>query len=149
IQTIGRAARHLHGKVLLYGDVVTDSIRDAVAETRRRRERQEAYNTEHGITPRSVIREIHEHLQMLPDMGDAAADARALLVAEAALESGEQDLDELRKEMDAAAASLEFERAALLRDRIRDLEAGGPKPATVSARKSGEVKKGRARSPRT
>jgi excinuclease ABC subunit B len=124
IQTIGRAARHLHGKVLLYGDVVTDSLRDAMAETRRRRERQEAYNTEHGITPRSVVREIHEHLQMLPDMGDAAADARALLVAEAALEYGTEDLGKLRREMEAAAEALEFERAALLRDRIRDLEAG-------------------------
>jgi hypothetical protein len=61
---------------------------------------------------------------MLPDMGDAAADARALLVAEAALEYGTEDLGKLRREMEAAAEALEFERAALLRDRIRDLEAG-------------------------
>jgi excinuclease ABC subunit B len=124
IQTIGRAARHLRGKVLLYGDVVTDSLRDAMAETRRRRERQEAYNIEHGITPRSIVREIHGDLQMLPDMGDAAADARALLVAEAALEYGAENLDDLRREMEAAAEALEFERAALLRDRIRELEQG-------------------------
>jgi excinuclease ABC subunit B len=124
IQTIGRAARHLRGKVLLYGDVVTDSLRDAMEETRRRRTRQEAYNTEHGITPKSIIREIHGDLQMLPDMGDEAADARALLVAEQALEYGTENLDELRREMNAAAGALEFERAAFLRDRIQELESG-------------------------
>src|SRR5690606_8898366 len=124
----GRAARHLHGKVLLYGDVVTDSLRDAIAETRRRREKQEAYNRKHGITPRSVVREIHEHLQMapdFPDLGDPAEDLRALRVAEAALEYGTEDLGELRREMEAAAEALEFERAALLRDRIRQLEGDG------------------------
>jgi len=124
IQTIGRAARHLRGKVLLYGDVVTDSLRDAMAETRRRRERQEAYNVEHGITPQSIIREIHGDLQMLPDMGDAAADARALLLAEQVQEYGTENLDEMRREMAAAAEVLDFERAAFLRDRIQVIENG-------------------------
>src|SRR5690606_23467275 len=124
IQTIGRAARHLNGKVLLYGDVVTDSLRDAMAETRRRRERQEAFNREHGITPRSIQREIHEQLQMLPDTGEAAADLRALLVAEQALEYGSENLEELRREMAAAAEAMEYERAAFLRDRIREIESG-------------------------
>jgi excinuclease ABC subunit B len=152
IQTIGRAARHLRGKVLLYGDVVTDSLRDAMAETRRRRERQEAYNIEHGITPQSIIREIHGDLQMLPDMGDAAADARALALAEQALDYGTENIGDLRREMDAAAASLDFERAAFLRDRIRDLEGGLAEPSTKKMAKTtngtGTVKKQTARNRR-
>src|SRR5690606_4128572 len=75
--------------------------------------------------PQSVVREIHGDLQMLPDMGDAAADARALALAEQALEYGSENIDDLRREMDAAAAALEFERAAFLRDRIQELEGGG------------------------
>jgi excinuclease ABC subunit B len=142
----------LRGKVLLYGDVVTDSLRDAMAETRRRRERQEAYNIEHGITPQSIIREIHGDLQMLPDMGDAAADARALALAEQALDYGTENIGDLRREMDAAAASLDFERAAFLRDRIRDLEGGQAEPSTKKMAKTtngtGTVKKQTARNRR-
>ncbi len=153
IQTIGRAARHVRGKVLLYGDVVTDSLRDAMAETSRRRGVQEAYNTEHGITPQSIIREIHGDLQMIPDMGDAAADARALLLAEQTQEYGSKNLSELRREMEVAAAALEFERAAMLRDRIQEFEGedgGGigsenaEKKMETSRKRAGNVKKSQA-----
>ncbi len=149
IQTIGRAARHLRGKVLLYGDVVTDSLRDAMAETRRRREKQEAWNVEHGIVPRSITREIHEHLQMLPDAGDAEADLRALLVAEQELEYGVEDLEDLRSEMAAAADSLEFERAAMLRDRIAELESrGNPSSGRKKGENTTKPKKASAKTPR-
>jgi excinuclease ABC subunit B len=135
IQTIGRAARNVQGKVILYGDVITDSIRLAMEDTRNRRERQTAYNREHGITPQSIIREIHGDLQMLPDMGDEAADLRALMVAEQALEYGTESLAELRREMEAAAAALEFERAAMLRDRIQELETGNSPDSAGPTRK--------------
>ncbi|HAO99605.1 MAG TPA: excinuclease ABC subunit UvrB, partial [Fibrobacteres bacterium] len=123
IQTIGRAARNAHGKVLLYADNMTDSMRYAMGETAKRREKQEAYNVEHGITPRSVSREIHDYLQITPE--EEAEDIRSLRVAEQALEYGTEDIGELRREMAAAADALEFEHAALLRDRIRELEEGG------------------------
>lgn len=121
IQTIGRAARHLHGKVLLYADVMTDSMRFAIGETQKRRARQQAFNEAHGITPRSVKREIHSGLQMLPDT-EALEDMRLLRVAEEDMAYGVEDLATLRKEMQAAAKQLDFERAALLRDRIQALQ---------------------------
>ncbi len=123
IQTIGRAARNVQGKVLLYADRVTDSMRYAMEETRKRREKQAEYNSEHGITPTTISREIHAHLQIAPE--DEAEDMRDLLVAEEALEYTVGDLGKLRKEMQQAADALEFERAALLRDRIQELENGG------------------------
>jgi excinuclease ABC subunit B len=121
IQTIGRAARHLHGRVLLYADNMTDSMRYAISETQKRRAKQQAHNEAHGITPRSVRREIHAGLQMLPEM-EALEDMRLLRVAEQDLAYGPDDIDTLRKEMQTAAKQLDFERAALLRDRIKTLE---------------------------
>jgi excinuclease ABC subunit B len=123
IQTIGRAARNVNGKVILYGDVITDSIRLAMADTAARRARQIAYNEEHGITPASIRREIHGQLQMAPD-AEAMEDIRSLLVAEEELEYGADKLDDLRREMEIAANALEFERAALLRDKIQQIESG-------------------------
>jgi excinuclease ABC subunit B len=116
IQTMGRAARNLHGRVILYADQVTDAIRQAVEESERRRNIQEEYNRIHGITPRSIQKAItgmHE-LEPLP------------LDREAAGLKGEEDLEQtlarLEREMFAAAEVLEFERAAEIRDRIRDLK---------------------------
>jgi excinuclease ABC subunit B len=120
IQTIGRASRNVSGKVLLYADRITDSMRYAMSETHKRRKRQEAYNLEHGITPTTILREIHNHLQIAPEEG--AKDLHDMLVAEQSLEYGVEDLKQLRREMQQASAALEFEHAALLRDRIRDLE---------------------------
>ncbi len=121
IQTVGRAARNVNGRALMYADVVTDSMRYAISETDRRREIQEAYNTEHGITPASIIKSIDEVLSSVyerdyvtvPDADDA----------EVFRTQGELDarLAELQAEMKAAAANLEFERAASLRDRVKQL----------------------------
>ncbi|MCD6024481.1 MAG: uvrB [Fibrobacteria bacterium] len=130
IQTIGRAARNVQGKVILYGDVVTDSIRLAMDDTAKRRARQLAYNTEHGITPTTIRREIHGQLQMFPDL-EEQKDLRSLLVAEQELEYGAENLEQLRREMIAAADAMEFERAALLRDKIAEIEGGRGKKGTT------------------
>jgi len=119
IQTIGRAARHLHGQVLLYADNITDSMRYAMTETEKRRLKQDAFNQAHGISPRSIQRAIHQSLQLAPE---ALEDYKSLRVAEQDLAYGREDLPTLRKEMQNAAKELDFERAALLRDRINQLE---------------------------
>ncbi len=122
IQTIGRAARHLHGRAILYADHETDSMKHALEETRRRRERQVAYNAEHGITPRSVAKAIRELDPMLIDARRDTATVDAF-AKEAPLTELPKLLASLRAEMASAAAALEFEKAATLRDRIRELEA--------------------------
>jgi excinuclease ABC subunit B len=132
IQTIGRAARNLNGRVLLYADQMTDSMRYAITETENRRRKQAESNQRTGMVPRSVKREIHKHLQLVPD-ADYSIDLKALLVAEeeAAYEADAKgkpraalpaDVEALRKQMRDAAANLEYEKAAHLRDRIRALE---------------------------
>jgi excinuclease ABC subunit B len=132
IQTIGRAARNVNGRVLLYADAVTDSMRKALDETDRRRELQRRYNEEHGITPQTVKRNI-------TDLGMAVYEADYVTVPIAADEGAEYQPEqvpkivaELEREMEKAAEALEFERAAQLRDRIialKDLELGLPRKA--------------------
>jgi excinuclease ABC subunit B len=119
IQTAGRAARHLHGRVLFYADQLTDSIRRTLHETERRRAKQDAYNREHGIEPRTILKEIHSPLVQMSnlDYHDGQA-GRLLEVAEGALGG---DIKTLEKQMRAAAKRLEFEQAAALRDRIKEL----------------------------
>ncbi|MBS0208332.1 MAG: excinuclease ABC subunit UvrB [Planctomycetes bacterium] len=126
MQTIGRAARNVNAKVLLYGDKVTESMRKAIEETRRRRAVQEAYNQEHGITPETIKKSIREGIESA-----AAAHAQA----NAAVGHGdevqyitEEYLNELEAEMLAAADQLEFERAAALRDRIERMRDSLGKP---------------------
>jgi excinuclease ABC subunit B len=123
VQTIGRAARNLNGRVLLYADSRTESIRKALDETDRRREKQRAYNEEHGITPQSVKRNI-------TDLHMAVVEADYLTVPMAAEDGAEYDpsqipriVEELEAEMRRASEALEFERAAGLRDRILGLKA--------------------------
>jgi len=122
IQTMGRAARHVEGRVIMYADHVTDAMQAAMDEAERRRAKQIAYNEEHGITPRSVQKAIRDTIRSEEDAREVA---RRLIPAAAAEEVGEEDLAEiiaaLESEMQAAAANLEFERAAHLRDEIREL----------------------------
>ena len=122
IQTAGRAARNLNGRVVMYADTVTDSMQAALTEMARRRERQEAYNREHGITPASVSKDIDGVLSSVYERDYAAVPATE--PARPAFRT-QAELDEriaaLQGEMRAAAANLEFERAAALRDQVRDL----------------------------
>ena len=119
IQTIGRAARNVNAKVILYGDKVTESMRLAIEETRRRREVQEKYNREHGITPETVKKHIRAGIESAVA---AHREANAAVGREDESEYiTEEFLNELEAEMLAAAENLEFERAAALRDRITQL----------------------------
>jgi len=120
IQTAGRAARHLNGEVILYADVMTDSIKKFLAVTEYRRKRQLAYNAEHGITPRSVKRAVEESLSTVAHQSDNKAVA-VLRDAGADFDVTET-IRELEEEMLAAANNLEFEKAALLRDQIKELK---------------------------
>jgi excinuclease ABC subunit B len=119
IQTAGRAARHLNGEVILYADVMTDSIKKFLAVTNYRREKQIAYNVEHNITPRSVVRAVEESLATYE------SDRKE---ADMVLREGSTDIDitstiqELENEMLKAAEDLKFEKAALLRDQIKELK---------------------------
>jgi excinuclease ABC subunit B len=127
IQTAGRAARHLNGEVILYADVMTQSIQKFLAVTEKRRERQLAYNREHNITPRSVVRAVEESLAVQEEQREAATGL---------LRETKTDLDvtetirELEGEMLKAAEDLQFEKAALLRDQIKELKrlVSGEKP---------------------
>jgi excinuclease ABC subunit B len=119
IQTAGRAARHMNGRVILYADRQTQSIQKFLAVSRYRRERQLAYNKEHGITPRSVQRAIEDGLSSQP----AGREAVAMAVHESVAQLDySETLRELEGEMIEAANQLQFEKAALLRDQIRELK---------------------------
>jgi len=125
IQTIGRAARNLHGRVLLYADKETESIKLAVGETLRRRAVQRAYNEAHGIVPRSASRAIMEMAiaEPLPQKGRRSSQIAGIDLKKIDdLGSLRAAIDKLRSEMKQAAADLEFERAAALRDKARELE---------------------------
>ncbi|MGN6553880.1 MAG: excinuclease ABC subunit UvrB [Verrucomicrobiota bacterium] len=135
IQTAGRAARHLNGEVILYADVMTQSIQKFLAVSEYRRKRQVAYNLEHNITPRSVSRAVEESLSTYKETHNQA---------QSVLNEAGVDIDfattiqELEQEMLAAANNLEFEKAALMRDQIRELKramSGEPptKPSPASA----------------
>ena len=138
IQTAGRAARHLNGLVILYADKITDSIRNLIAISKARREKQLAYNKEHGITPRSVVRAVQESLGNMLKARQLAAN----VVKEATRDMDVmQVLQELESEMLAASASMHYEKAALLRDQIMELKTQAglskiePKLKTVAYRK--------------
>ena len=118
IQTIGRAARHVEGKVIMYADAVTESMAKAIGETRRRRELQVAYNKEHNIEPRSVRKEVRDILSMVGATEETQADIRReKLPRDVAMRMA----SELEKKMREYAANLEFEKAAALRDELIEL----------------------------
>jgi excinuclease ABC subunit B len=142
IQTAGRAARNLDGEVILYADVMTQSIQKFLAVSEYRRQRQLAYNKEHNITPRSVVRAVEESLS---SHKETSAQATAVLKEAGVDLDLTETIKELEEEMLAAANNLEFEKAALLRDQVRELKRAmdgtAPKPGsrpaqTVSYKKS-------------
>jgi excinuclease ABC subunit B len=120
IQTIGRVARNVFGRVIMYADVTTDSMKRAISENNRRRALQLAHNERHGITPQTIVKPIEELVERRrPEL--AADEEPALSVAPEELE---ETIAGLQAEMQRAARGLEFERAALIRDMIRSLEEG-------------------------
>jgi len=127
IQTIGRAARHLNGTAILYADRITDSMQRAIGETERRRAKQIAFNTEHGITPRGVVKRIKD---IIDGVYDADATRQELKAAQTAAEYKVMDeksltkrVKKIEKDMQDAAKNLEFEKAAELRDQLKELKA--------------------------
>jgi excinuclease ABC subunit B len=122
IQTSGRAARNVTGRVIMYADTVTNSMRIALSETERRRKLQEAYNTEHGITPASIVKaiddaslSIYQHDYSTP----MVMEDRETYLSPDEIESR---IEQLQAQMRQAAANLDFERAATIRDRIKSLK---------------------------
>ncbi|MBX3486830.1 MAG: excinuclease ABC subunit UvrB [Candidatus Paracaedibacteraceae bacterium] len=122
IQTIGRAARNVNGRVILYADRVTKSMQEALTETNRRRERQQAYNATHGITPESVKKSIKDVLQSVYESDHLTVEIDNETV-ELTGKRLDNHLKNLEKRMREAAANLEFEEAARLRDELKRIEA--------------------------
>lgn len=148
IQTIGRAARNVNGKVIMFADRITDSMQHAIEETNRRREIQMAYNEEHGITPKTVAKAI---LDISPASGNrdyyavSKAPQEIDITSAAADELDVLELAEaLRQQMFAAAEALEFERAARLRDQLKELRA--KHGDILSSSRDGKKKKKKKRS---
>jgi excinuclease ABC subunit B len=157
IQTIGRAARNVDGRVILYADKITGSMERAMGETSRRRERQQAYNAEHGITPATVRSRIADIVGDVAEQDYMTVDTGVVDADQLVGHNLRATIAEVEKKMRAAAADLEFEEAARLRDELRRLEsldleiptaapARRPSPSTaagtVGAKKA---KKGRRR----
>ena len=117
IQTIGRAARNSEGKVIMYADCVTDSMEKAITETERRRKKQMKYNEEHGIVPRTIIKKVSDIIEISTKTEEKLRNKTKMSRAER-----EKLIAQLTKEMKAAAKLLEFEHAAYLRDRIKELQ---------------------------
>jgi excinuclease ABC subunit B len=141
VQTIGRAARNVEGRVILYADVITPSMKFAMDETDRRRRIQTAFNEEHGITPQSIKKAVRSTLLMTTKVEDAGDEYTA--------EEKAARIKLLMDEMRAAARELEFEHAAKLRDEIKKLNgeealerASKPKPGTIGSKRRN---KGRSR----
>ena len=123
IQTIGRAARNVNGRVIMYADRVTDSMKRALDETNRRRAKQVKYNTDNGIMPISIHKEIHQLTEMMSAKAVGEAKGQYKTAADG-MPHGElrKIVEEVEKQMKEAAKNLEFERAAALRDELYDLK---------------------------
>ena len=127
IQTVGRAARHLSGRAILYADRVTGSMERALSEMNRRRETQLAYNTEHGITPRSIVKSVGD-IRFVTRVADARVGRPVANAVRRPADAGERDalIRLLEQQMQAAAEELDFELAAVLRDQLLELKADAP-----------------------
>ena len=145
MQTIGRSARNVDARVILYADTITESMKQAIDETSRRRELQLAYNTEHGITPETIRKEIRSGIEA---ESQARAKAHAA-VGNAETEAQEQAelLEQLEADMLQAASELDFERAAMLRDQIAGLRDGGT--SSRNKARGGRGRRGRRQSRQT
>ena len=119
VQTIGRAARNANGEVIMYADSVTPSMERAITETLRRRQIQEAYNKEHGIVPKTIVKDVREILEITSKVDTKKHKGRRLTKAERT-----ELIDKMTKEMRAAARILDFETAAYYRDNIAKLRDG-------------------------
>jgi len=121
IQTVGRAARNINGRAIMYADRMTDSMKLAISETDRRRQIQVAYNQEHGITPASIVKSIDEVMSSVYERDYVTVPAGEdgdLFKTHGELEA---HITDLQNQMKSAAANLEFEKAAALRDRVKQL----------------------------
>lgn len=154
IQTMGRAARNLNGRAILYADKITDSMQTALDETKRRREIQEAYNREHNIQPTSIRKAVHDIIEREFDEIDEEERMLAELEKEVQFKKGasrKEKIETVRKAMLDAARNLEFEKAALLRDRLQEIEQGaeavfsknGEKDSAGKDGKKGDGKRGK------
>jgi len=161
IQTMGRAARHIGGRVILYADEVTESMQRAIAETNRRREIQVKYNEEHGITPESIVKPIRDliDLAQVAEEIETYQPSEEMLTANELIKLAEQQrakvpwdvarllmlspqelektIESLEREMRRASANLEFEKAAVLRDQVNELRKGVGEPFFAGARRGG------------
>lgn len=116
IQTIGRAARNSDGQVIMYADKMSDSMTEAIEETKRRRQIQETYNKEHNITPRTIMKDVHESISIKQEVTEEKP------ISKMSKKEKEKVISDLEKEMRSAAKKLDFERAAELRDIIIELK---------------------------
>src|SRR6185436_10360280 len=141
IQTVGRAARHLHGKAIFYADRITGSMQRCIEETDRRRILQKQYNVEHGVTPVTVSKSV-DQVRYITRVADARVEKEAKKVAEPARGYAIMDMESLEKmleeQMRDAAQAMDFELAAQLRDQLFEVrarkDAGGKKVPAGSAR---------------
>ena len=133
IQTIGRAARNAEGQVIMYADQVTPSMEYAITETERRRAIQEKYNLDHGIVPKTITKDVAEILEISTHKEDGKKKKKHYTPAER-----QELIEKYKKEMRAAAKLLEFEHAAYLRDKIKELEGQGAGHAPVPRRRRGQ-----------
>ena len=122
IQTTGRAARHVEGKVIMYADQVTKSMREAIDETDRRRKIQLDYNKKHNITPATIQKAIHDIGERLAEIQPKAETAQELDLTKVPKDQVRQLVRDLTNEMLSAAKALEFERAAILRDQVQEIK---------------------------
>jgi len=127
IQTIGRAARNVNGRVILYADEMTDALEYAIGETNRRREKQIAYNTKHGITPQSISKEIKSIADQMRSEHDETVETLLQVDVELYKKNPKKVMKEKRRQMEESVAILDFETAAILRDEIKFLEESGTK----------------------